>query len=69
VAVIYAAGRGHLDDVPIEQVRDFEARLLAFLGQQYSGLLAEFSAGHWDSQLEQDLKAALARFKEHVWLR
>jgi len=69
VVVIYAAGQGYLDDVPIKQVRGFEARLLAFLGQQYSGLLAEFSAGHWNSTLEQDLQDSLAHFKEHAWPR
>jgi len=67
VVVIYAAGQGYLDDVPIEQVRRFEVHLLGFLQQQYSGLLAEFSAGHWNPQLEEDLQHALERFKEHVW--
>jgi F-type H+-transporting ATPase subunit alpha len=67
VAVIYAAGQGHLDDVPVEQVHGFETRLIVFLQQQYSGLLTEFSAGHWDPQLEKDLEAAIGRFKEYVW--
>ncbi|MDY6875365.1 MAG: F0F1 ATP synthase subunit alpha [Chloroflexota bacterium] len=66
VVVIYAAGQGYLDDVPIEQVHHFEMRLLNFLQQQRSGLLAEFSAGHWNTQLENDLRDALARFKEHA---
>jgi F-type H+-transporting ATPase subunit alpha len=66
VVVIYAAGQGYLDDVPVEQVHGFESRLLSFLQRQYSGLLAEFSAGHWNPQLEKDLQNALARFKEHV---
>jgi len=69
VVVIYAAGQGYLDDVPVEQVRRFEAHLLNFLQRQCSGLLAEFSAGHWNPQLEQDLRNALERFKEHVWRR
>ena len=69
VAVIYAAGQGYLDDVPVEQVHGFEAHALSFLQQQYSGLLAEFSAGHWSTQLEQDLQTALDRFKEYVWHR
>jgi F-type H+-transporting ATPase subunit alpha len=64
--VIYAAGGGYLDDIPVGQVHDFEMRLLNFLQQQHSGLLAEFSAGHWSSELEQDLQNALARFKERV---
>jgi len=67
VVVIYAAGQGYLDDVPIEQVRRFETLLLKFLQQQCSGLLAEFSIGHWNPHLETDLRSALERFKEQVW--
>ncbi len=67
VAVIYAAGQGYLDDVPIEQVRHFETDLIGFLQRQCSGLLAELSSGHWNAQLEQDLQDALQRFKEHRW--
>jgi len=69
VVVIYAAGQGYLDDVPIEQVRRFETLLLRFLQQQCSGLLAEFSTGHWNPHLEADLRNALERFKEQVWRR
>ena len=69
VVVIYAAGQGYLDDVPVEQVRRFETLLLKFLQQQHSGLLAEFSTGHWNPHLETDLRHALARFKEQVWPR
>jgi len=69
VVVIYAAGKGYLDDVPIEQVHDFERLLLNFLRQQCSGLLAEFSIGHWKSHLETDLRSALGRFKEQAWRR
>ncbi len=69
VVVIYAAGQGYLDDVPVEQVRRFETLLLKFLQQQHSGLLAEFSIGHWNPHLETDLRHALARFKEQVWRR
>lgn len=67
VVVIYAAGQGYLDDVPVEQVRRFEPLLLSYLQQQHSGLLAEFSIGHWNPHLETDLRNALERFKEQVW--
>ncbi len=67
VVVIYAAGQGYLDDVPVEQARRFETLLLKFLQQQCSGLLAEFSTGHWNPNLETDLRNALERFKEQVW--
>jgi F-type H+-transporting ATPase subunit alpha len=66
VAVIYAAGRGYLDDVPVDQVRRVEARLISFLQRGYSGLLTEFSAGHWSAELETDLQDALQRFREHA---
>jgi F-type H+-transporting ATPase subunit alpha len=69
VAVIYAAGQGYLDDVPVEQVHTFETHLLNFLQRQCSGLLAELSTGHWNPQLEKDLQNGLERFKEHVWRR
>ena len=69
VAVIYAAGQGYLDDAPVEQVHTFETHLLNFLQRQCSGLLAEFSIGHWNPQLEKDLQNGLKRFKEHVWRR
>ncbi len=64
---IYATGQGYLDDVPVEEVRHFETLLLKFVQQQCSGLLAEFSIGHWNSHLEADLRRALERFKEEVW--
>jgi len=69
VAVIYAAGQGYLDDALVEQVHTFETHLLNFLQRQCSGLLAEFSIGHWNPQLEKDLQNGLKRFKEHVWRR
>lgn len=69
VVVIYAAGQGYLDDVPIEQVHRLETLLLNFLQRQCSGLLAEFSIGHWNPHLEADLRNALERFKEYVWPR
>jgi len=64
VVIIYAAAEGYLDDVPVDQIRDFEALVLEFLQQRYSGLLAEFAAGHWNAQLEEDLQNGLRRFKE-----
>jgi len=66
VVVIYAAGQGYLNDVPVEQVHRFEEQSVSFLQQHCSGLLAEFSAGHWNPQLEKDLQNALERFKEHT---
>ena len=35
VAMIFAAGRGPLDEVPVERVREFEEKFLAFLRQSH----------------------------------
>jgi F-type H+-transporting ATPase subunit alpha len=67
VIAIYATGQGYLDDVPVGEVHHFETLLLKFVRQHCSGLLAEFSIGHWNPHLEADLRRALERFKEEVW--
>jgi F-type H+-transporting ATPase subunit alpha len=69
VAVIYAAEQGYLDDVPVEEVRRFERKLLTFLQHRHSGLLTEFSACHWNSELEEDLRNGVEHFKEQAWNR
>ena len=56
IAIIYAATKGYLDNVPLKQVPEFEKLFIRFLQQQHAGLLAEFSAGHWDEQLEKELR-------------
>ena len=63
VAIIYAATQGYLDDVPAEQIPEFETHFLHHLRQHEAGLLAEFAAGHWHKELEDDLKHALQRFQ------
>lgn len=63
VAIIYAAVQGYLDDVSTEQVPEFETHFVQYLRQHYAGLLAEFAAGHWHKELEDDLKHALQRFR------
>src|SRR5262249_24007478 len=40
VAVIWAASNGYVDDIPVEDVRHFEAELLKFLENQGSALAA-----------------------------
>lgn len=62
IAIIYAATKGYLDEVPLKQVPEFEKLFIRFLRQQHAGLLAEFSAGHWDEQLEGELKDIIQTF-------
>jgi F-type H+-transporting ATPase subunit alpha len=62
VAVIYAAIQGYLDQVPMEQISEFEKRFIKHLTQYHAGLLTEFAAGHWNEQLEKELKDTLEDF-------
>jgi F-type H+-transporting ATPase subunit alpha len=39
VASIWAAGQGHLDDVPVEDIRRFESEYLDYLRREHSGIL------------------------------
>jgi len=41
VVSIFAVTEGHMDDVPLDQIRKFEAGLLEFVRARYSGLLNE----------------------------
>ncbi len=59
IAIIYAATQGYLDKVPLENIPEFEKIFIKHLRQHHAGLLAEFAAGHWQEELENDLKQAL----------
>ncbi len=67
VAIIYAAINGYLDDVPVEKISDFEKQFLLFLNQYHGGLLAELTAGHWNEELEKDLKDSLQVFRDKLY--
>ncbi len=60
VVSVYAGTRGHLDDVPVPDVRRFETELIDFLNGRYSGLMSSIvDTGKLD---EDALKAALEDF-------
>ena len=43
VAILYAGGQGHLDDLPLAQVKPFEAAFHAFLDEQYPDVIHDIS--------------------------
>jgi F-type H+-transporting ATPase subunit alpha len=59
VAVIYAAGEGYLDDLPVEQVRDFEAYLFRFLQGHHPTLLDRLGRGDWSRRVRRALPGAI----------
>jgi F-type H+/Na+-transporting ATPase subunit alpha len=56
VIVIYAGTRGHLDDVPVDDVPTFEADLLAYVRKEHGDLYEELAS---DSRLGDERSARL----------
>ena len=68
VMVIYAGTQGHLDDVPVARVQEFQNALLQFIDAKYGGmrqLLAQQK--ELTADIESQLKQALKEFKTTVW--
>jgi F-type H+-transporting ATPase subunit alpha len=64
VLVIWAATNGYTDDVPVEDVRRFEANLLAFVENSHPGLLAAIADKKvLTDEIKADLKTVLEDFK------
>ncbi len=62
VVSIFAGTRGHLDDLPVNEVRRFEAGLLEDVRGRHAGLLEEIRGG---AKLpEEELTKAITSFKE-----
>ncbi len=61
VVAIFAVTEGHMDDVAIRDIADFESALIDFVGNRYSGLLAEIR--DTGALPEEDLVAAITAFK------
>ena len=62
IAIIYAATAGYLDKIPLDQISEFEKLFIKNLRQYHAGLLTEFTAGHWNDELEKELKDTLINF-------
>ena len=64
VAIIYAGSKGHLDDVPIEDLAGWEIDFLAFIADKYSGVLHDIAqTGELGEKSAEALDAAVAEFK------
>jgi F-type H+-transporting ATPase subunit alpha len=60
VVSLYAGTKGHLDDLPVEEVRRFESELLEFMRARHTSLLDEIKSSGVPDALEQ----AVVSFKE-----
>jgi F-type H+-transporting ATPase subunit alpha len=67
VTILYAGVNGHLDDVPVEKVADFERAFHEQMGATHRDILdAIQSSGELDETNEEKLKAAIEQFKGAV---
>ena len=64
VAIVYAVINGYLNDVPVKNVSDYEARLFELLEANYKNLLERFENNFCDEEDITMLKKALDEMKE-----
>ncbi len=64
VMIIYAVTNGHLDDVAVAEVREWEARFHEFISARHPELRKRVAADKkLTDEIEEDLKAAIAEYK------
>ena len=67
VLAIWAASNGFTDDVPVEDVRTFEAELLKFIENSHPGLLQSIrEKKNLTDEIKSNLQQALKDFKD-IW--
>jgi F-type H+-transporting ATPase subunit alpha len=59
IVIIYAAGEGYLDRLPIDQVRPFEQYMLRYLGAHHPTLMERLERGDWSRRVRQALPEAI----------
>lgn len=70
IAIIYAVNSGLLDDVEVNDIRDFETKLYHFLDTKYKTLQEALSvSGKFTSELEEQLKGAINEFKNGLIIK
>ena len=70
VMVIYAGTRGHIDDVPVSRVAEFQTKFLAFVDASFPTLRSELATKQELTEaIETELKKALEQFKKAAWTK
>ena len=65
VAIIFSAGKGLLDDIPVEKVKEFEASLLEHLMTSHSDLLKSIKeSGEVKDDISKKIEVAVTEFKK-----
>ena len=65
VVIIYAAGKGYLDDINLDKVKEFETGLLEHFQTKYSDCLDKISQeGDISDDLEKAMNTGIEEFKK-----
>jgi F-type H+-transporting ATPase subunit alpha len=65
VISIFAATRGYMDDVEVENVSDFEAKMLEFFRDRKSDVLSQLGeAADLTDEVEKAVRSAIEEFKQ-----
>ena len=59
VVILHAAGQGYLDDLPIDDVRDFARYLIEYMDTVHAALLDQLERGLWTRQVRTELPQAI----------
>jgi len=63
VVLMYAAGKGVLDTIPLSDIRRWESEVIEFFSSHHEELLNRIEKG-WDDDIEKDLEMALGIFAD-----
>jgi F-type H+-transporting ATPase subunit alpha len=62
--LLYAANEGHLKNIEVKKILDFEAALIAYAHSEIGDLMKQIVAsGDWNSDIEAKFKATVEKFK------
>jgi F-type H+-transporting ATPase subunit alpha len=65
IAIIFAGTSGYLDDLPVEQIRDFESEMYRYFDSMNPGALKAISEKKiLDDQIKSDLSRTITEFKQ-----
>jgi len=63
VAIIYTVSNGHVNDIEVKNMREWENKFHTFLDKSKKPLLEKIGKGEWDEKVEGELKEAIKEFK------